>query len=185
MNSPQRLTSACMARKAHYDTFVKIKPLNVVLIQCVLFARLLLVTVLLAFSSTCSTQHHFRKFGFGHRMSMKEISACLANYVSPSPRLLRGNVFKLSSDSASTKTYNHFSRLLFTIDIQIWICWPIATKPLRSEAQLRSARVSSGRIEMRTRGLERRGGGVNTEDDEEYTLRHTSGSHQCGPSSNE
>ena len=45
--------------------------------------------------------------------------------------------------------------------------------------------MSSGRIEMRTRGLERRGGGVNTEDDKGYTLRHTSGSHQCGPSSNE
>ena len=53
------------------------------------------------------------------------------------------------------------------------------------EAQLRSARVSSGRIEMRTRGLERRGGGVNAEDDKGYTLRHTSGSYQCGPSSNE
>ena len=55
----------------------------------------------------------------------------------------------------------------------------------RVEAQLRSAHVSSGRIEMRARGQERRGGEVNAEDDEEYTLQHTSGSHQCGPSSNE
>ena len=48
--------------------------------------------------------------------------------------------------------------------------------PMGFEAQLRSARVSSGRIEMRTEGLERRGGGVNAEDDKGYTLRHTSGS---------
>ena len=38
---------------------------------------------------------------------------------------------------------------------------------------------------MRARGLERREGGVNTEDNEEYKLWHTSSSHQCGPLSNE
>ena len=47
---------------------------------------------------------------------------------------------------------------------------------LSHEAQLRSARVSSGRIEMRARGLENKERGVNAEDDEEYTPRHSSGS---------